>query len=102
MSTQSRVAAVKRHWNAMRGSYLSGAGITQLGNLNLHIRRLTDSNIGEWVAGDPRYDAMVALRDLYIAHDADMNAINAKAVAWAHYGKAEMVGLVANLDGEVA
>lgn len=101
MSTATRTQAVKENWSAMRGSLLSGAGITQTGNLDAAVVRLTADTIGDWVAGYPHYNALKALRDLFTAYDADMNAIDANRVPWARQGKTCMVAIVANLDGEV-
>lgn len=100
MSAATRTAAVKENWSKMR-SLLSGSGITQTGNINEAIYQLSADSIGDWIAGYAHYGAIAALRDLFTAYDADMNASDANRVPWAREGKAVMIALVANLDGEV-
>lgn len=100
MSAATRVAHVKENWSSLQ-SCLSGASITGTVNLNNHIIRLSESNLAEWVSGDPRYDQVKALADLFDAYDADVNAVDSQRCPWAREGKTRFAAIVTNLDGEV-
>lgn len=101
MSATTRVEAVKSNWSLMLGSLLSGAGIVQVGNITNQVVRLTPDTIAEWVTGDWRYDALDALKRLFVAYDEGLNGSNPRLCPWANQGAEVMTVIVANLDGEV-
>lgn len=100
MSTATRAAALQQAWSATQGSLACG-GITGVAEISNVVAGVTASNIGSHGSGTFLHSAMDALRRLFVAYDARLNAVDSWRVPWAADGAAKLTLAVAALDGEV-